>query len=149
MTTAQQEQRMADEVSILRAHLVRLERELADSRQTRAACTPPQRLTLRVPRSDTNVRRWWDSQDDSGASTCQLIRQEIERNGLNDTVAHSSTAPEMPDEPTATTSRPLQTPVIIVCEHTGNISEVLPSEMDPHDPLQRNILDFILSRTPA
>ncbi|HEU5223039.1 MAG TPA: hypothetical protein VFU07_05085 [Candidatus Lumbricidophila sp.] len=52
----------------------------------RAAQAPAHRFTLRVPLADTSTEAWWLAQDDPSASVRSLIRDEIMRNGLTDTV---------------------------------------------------------------
>lgn len=57
-------------------------------RRRRTSERPPEdhRFTLKVPRVDTSVVEWWESQHDPSASVRALIRDEIMRHGFTDTV---------------------------------------------------------------
>lgn len=45
-----------------------------------------ERKRLSIPKVDVSVLEWWEAQYDVGASVSQLIRAEIERNGITDVV---------------------------------------------------------------
>lgn len=103
------------------------------------------RLTFRVPWIDTTVKQWWDAQLDPSASLRSLIRAEIERNGITDTLSRPVTqqprrgrppaiAVEITPEPEEPTVAP-DTPTTVATSISPTTPPTAPSTPQPDEDI--------------